>query len=59
MQAWASTANLPEQRRHSRQFLQALKFIGVCIVYTPEVSQQAHQLCIQKPLEEGAGLPGK
>lgn len=57
--AWASAEDFPKQRHHSRQSLDALYFIRVCIVYAPELSQQAHQLCIQKPLEGVVGLPGK
>lgn len=59
MRAWTSAANLSKQWCQGEQSLDVLKFIGAGIVYTAELSQQAHQLCIQKPLEEGAGLPGK
>lgn len=36
-----------------------LDLVPVCVVNAPELSQQAQQLCVQKPLEEVVGSPGK
>lgn len=54
-----SAADLLEQRHHGRQSLDVLDLVPVRIVNAPELSQQAQQLRIQKPLEEVVGSPGK
>lgn len=58
-QAGASAADLLEQRHHGGQALDVLDLVPVCVVNAPELSQQAQQLCVQKPLEEVVGSPGK
>lgn len=54
-----SAADLLEQWHHGRQALDVLDLVPVGLINAPELSQQAQQLRIQKPLEEVVGLPGK
>lgn len=55
----ASAADLLEQRHHGQQSLDALYLVPVCVVDAPKLGQQPQQLCVQKPLEEVVGSPGK
>lgn len=55
----ASAADLLQQGHHGRQLLDVLDLLSVGVIQAPELSQQAQQLRIQKPVEEGVGSPGK
>lgn len=48
----ASAADLLEQRHHGGQPLHVLELVSIRTVNASELSQQAQQLRIQKPLEE-------
>lgn len=58
-QAGASAADLLEQWHHGGQSLDVLDLVPIRVVNAPELSQQAQQLRIPKPLEEVVGSPGK
>lgn len=55
----ASAADLAQQGHQGGQLPGMLDLLSIGFVQAPELSQQAQQLRIQKPVEEGVGSPGK